>query len=446
MITSSLESGGSMDTAVRNIASDGPGISRDLFGKAVSLTDTKGSGVLVDSLRDVLNGLPAQAAGYRRAVSMCISASESSDPTECSKILRDAADSALESVRMVGESYSSSLSSPIPIVFGLGIMVPMILMSLMPMLSIGGMFGADSLNSGMVMTVTTVVIPSGILAMCLWMRSRNPFREERNWRYGWECAIPLIISIPLAVIHQILGLEPESVFLFSVAPAALVTLMYTYVPRREGKRLEDCVGSMMDSVMDMGNMMLSGENFERASVYSLISRDQCAHVGIALEREFDMCRGNPVKAISNAVGPISTEMSDSLRDVYICSERDVEDAGRLAVTLGRQYQNRNVTMEELEAKLKSITDMMFATASFFAPMVLGLSVAMLEPLSGMIGGPDLGGTSTALGMYLVELSALIALLTTSLGRTGGPTEVVWRFCMMCPVSLLIFAICGQVNL
>ena len=446
MLTSSLESGGSLDTAIRSVALEGPVNSRRLFSDAVNSVDTKSHPGLREALTDVLEKLPEQAMGYRRSVGMCIAASESQDRTESSRILRDAADSALENVRLMGESYSSSLSFPCMAIFAIGIMVPMILMSLMPMLSIGGMFGADMISGETVILVTLALIPGGILAMCMWIRSRNPFREDHGRFIGWRTALPLLITIPLIIVHRMLGFDPDGMLLFSLAPAAIITLAYAWGDRKRSVETDRCVDSLMDSIMDMGNRMLSGENFETASIGSMESKVHCSEIGRRLGCELEMCRGDIGSAVRMAISPVSPEMASSIDDIRSCSVRDVEDAGRLAVTMGRQYQNRSVTMRVLETRLKSLTDMMFATAAVFAPMVLGLSVSMLEPLSSMAGYSGLEGTSSVLEVYLVELCMLISLLTSSLGRGGRFVDTLWRFCVMCPVSLLIFAICGQVSL
>ena len=127
-------------------------------------------------------------------------------------------------------------------------------------------------------------------------------------------------------------------------------------------------------------------------------------------------------------------------------KKDNDDAGKLAVTLGRQFQNRTMTKKDLDLKLKSTTDMMIGTAMFFAPMVLGMSVAMLEPLSGIAGFAPMQNTSMILNMYLIELSALISILISSLGNGEGIPQMIWRFCFICPISLLVFAICCSISL
>lgn len=445
MMTSSLESGGSLDVAVRYIAENGPSLSRILFSKAVSLVDTKSIGSIRESLSSVIGELPKQAGGYSRAVIMCISASEASDEREMSRMLDDAANTGLDAVRILGETYSSSLNFPNTAVFAIGIMVPMILMSLLPVLSIGGMFGAGTIDERLVVVTTLVLIPLGIRMMCSWIRSRNPFRAPGHTS-GYGSALPLLITLPMMVVHSMLGMEPDGILLFSVAPASVVTIICIYGDHVESRRRSISVDAMMESISDIGNRMLAGENFEDASVISLKGKPQCSHIGESLEKELMLCRGDVSSAIRRSVACESEEVSVSLDDIRACSEDNTEDAGRLAVTLGRQYQNRNSTMMELESKLKSMTDMMFATAAIFAPMVLGLSVSMFEPLSALAGGSGLENTPLILGTYLVELCALISLLTSSFGRNGSFHDVLWRFCMMCPLSLLVFTVCCGVSL
>ena len=120
MITAAVGSGGSLDSAIRAVAEGGPAHSRKLFSRAVRMADTKGSGSLTVALASEVAGLPEGASGYRNAVMLCIAASESSDDGEGLRLLKEASDVALDSVRAMGERYSSSLTVPCMTVFGLG--------------------------------------------------------------------------------------------------------------------------------------------------------------------------------------------------------------------------------------------------------------------------------------------------------------------------------------
>lgn len=446
MVTSTLESGGSIDSAMRNIASSGPQNSRSVFETAVRMVDTKQSASATEGLASVLDSLPRGTEGYRRSLSMCIAASESSDAVDRTRMLRDASDTALDSVRSMGEAYSASLTFPCMAVFGIGIMVPMVLMSLLPMLGIGGMFGASSIDENLVVLITLVLIPLGIVAMTLWVRRSNPFLSGTSDTKDIRFALPLLSAIPLSAVHISMGYGADSVLLFSMAPASVATIVLMADEYRRRERTRKCEAALMDCVFDMGNRMLSGENFGSASVGAMSSFPECADVAESLSRGLELSRGDIPQAISDSISPVSSELSSSIRDIYSCSERDNDDAGRLAVILGRQYHNQGSAMMSLRIRLKSMTDMMFGTAMVFAPMVLGMSVSMLEPLSEIAGYSGMDGTPIVLSAYLVELNMLIALLTSSIGSGEGFHKGLWRFCVMCPVSLMVFAICDSIRL
>jgi len=446
VLTSTIESGGSIDTAVRAIAEDGPRHSRQLFLDSVRDADTKGSPSLTSSLSSRLSELPEEASGYRRAVMMAVSASESSDEIERTRMLRDSAQIALEAVKEMGEAYGASLTVPCMTVFGIGIMMPMILMSILPMLSIGGMFETGTIDNGAIVLITLVMIPAIILAVSVYLRSRNPFLTESFRIKDLRCLLPIFCSIPLGLIAMRFTDDSTMILLLSLAPACVVCVILMAGGMRGNRVRLAGEQALMDCVFDIGNRMLGGTNFETAAVEASAVRKESEPVSRMLSREFALCRGDVGAAVSCAVEPVSREMSMALCSIQACSERDTEDAGRLAVTLGKQFQSRNAAKRDLEMKLKSTTDMMAGTAMVFSPLVLGLSVSMLEPLTKLAGELSLEGTSTILGIYLVELNALIAILLSSLGSGDGVLQTVWRFCIMCPISLAVFWVCSGISL
>ena len=273
MITSTLQSGGSVDTAIRSIAESGPKLSRIIFAQAVRTTDTKGYPSLKGALTEILSDLPKDSSGYCRAVMMILSASESSDSETRERMLRDSADISLDSVREMGESYGASLTVPCMTVFGIGIMVPMILMSILPMLNVGGMFGSKSLDQGTIVMVTLAIVPSFIMMVALYLRNKNPFLNGdillTDMRYG----APLIASIPLAIIYLAVETDDDWMLLFSLAPSCIATLILMSDTMYKETKRRKCEMSLMDSVFDIGNRMLSGYNFERAGVDSMHSRN-----------------------------------------------------------------------------------------------------------------------------------------------------------------------------
>ncbi len=445
MLTASVESGGSIDTAIRTVAKEGPRISAEMFSDVVRLTDTKGCPSLIQGLAERIGELPASASGYRHAVLLCIAASESEGSEERLRMMHEASDVALDAVRTMGESYSSSLTMPCMTVFGLGIMVPMILMSIVPMLGTGGMFETSAVNGRIVSAITLALIPSVILALTLMIRRGNPFSSPERTAFPSK-GLLLLAAVPLTMVMVNSGKSPEEAILMSVIPVMSITAALLYADVRKERRRRICEDDLKDSVFELGNRMMSGGSFETVCAESLGSRASCTEVKENLERELALCRGNVKGAVRLSVGKVSEEVSRSLIDIHSCSENSGEDAGRLAVALGKQFHNSANVRKSLELRLKSMTDMMIGTAVLFAPMVLGMSVSMLEPLSELAGYHPMENTGTVLSLYLIELCAIISVLTSSLGNREGLESSVWKFCITVPIALMVFAICGSVSL
>ncbi len=446
LMTSVLESGGSLDVAVRTVAEEGPPISREVFGEAVRLADTKGAPGVRQALSESLGGLRDEASGYRQSLMLCISASDSPDQSERLRILGEASDMALDAVKTMGGRYSSSLSTPCMTVFGLGIIAPIILMSILPMMGMGGLFGSAAVSEGTIMAVTLVAIPAVILAMSYGIRSSNPFLPEGGARRFPAGLLALALIPVLLIAMALLGADPEDAVLLSVTSGCIGCAVLLAGDRRRDARRRRAEKGLRDCMFEVGNSLLAGEGLERSLAAAMAARPDCAHVGVAIEREFDLCRGDAEGAISRAVSPVSREVSRTLCDIHRCSRRDPEDAGRLASAVGRQFQNVAGIRGQLELELKSMTDMMLGTAVVFAPLILGLSVSMLGPLGSVSGYEGMENAGLSLSVYVVELCALISMLTSSLGGDGSAAEAGWRFCLMAPVALLVFRVCSAIQL
>ena len=445
MITASLQSGGSFDSAARRVAEEGPELSSRLFSEAVRRTDIRMCQSIRSSISGMMDSLPTEASGYRQAVSLCMTASEAAGREEMENMLAEASDTALDAVRRMGEAYSASLMFPCMAIFSIGIMVPMILMSLLPMMGAGGMFGSGGLDPGVVMLITLVVIPAGILMLTLDMRSKNPFGSYPLPPDAPRLCLPLVLSLPICAAYS-MAVGGDLAVIVSAIPACILAMMLAYARYTQERRMSGCDDAVRDSVYEMGSRMSSGINFEAASVGALRGRAGCSGIAESLDIEFRLGKGDGGTAVSRAMSGLSAEACASIAGIERCSRVDLHDAGRLAISLGRQFQNRKSTMAALETSMKSMTDMMTGTAMVFAPLILGLSLSMMAPLSDVSGVEVMDGAWWVMECYLVELCALIAMLTSSLGRDSGFVTGLWRFCLMCPVSLIVFLIASSISL
>jgi len=445
MMSSVIERGGSIDTAVRDVAKNGPERSAALFGSVVVKADTRQISDIANGLADMLSALPAEATAYRRSIHMVMVASTSSDHSERRKVLNDASNISLEGLKEIGESYSTSLNVPCMMIFGLGIMVPMILMSILPMLNLGGVFGGSSVSVGPIVVVTLVLIPAVILSLIFSVKEKNPFMKPSS-NLDLKYIFPIFSAAPIGfAMYTITGDIQMSITVAALVSGALM-LLYAAPHVRSEKLREKQELLLQDSVFELGNRLIAGENFETAIVKAVAVRSECAVIAENINREMAICRGDPCSAIMAAVRNISARISDVFCGVYRCSLKDIRDAGRLAVSVGRQIQDQDSVKKGIRNKLKSMTDMMTGTAAVFAPMVLGMSVSMLEPVSKVMDGIDLSGTSSILVVYLVELCVLIAILTSFLNGKVDTRDIAYRLGMMLPISMIMFTVCSSIGL
>ncbi|MCK4266035.1 MAG: type II secretion system F family protein, partial [Thermoplasmata archaeon] len=104
-----------------------------------------------EALVDYAGELRDHNEEFRSALYNILSASKESSREGMSASLRRASDIVLTGTRQRVESFSSSLATPTTILFALGILLPMIIGSLLPMLSIGfmdlGLAGMESSSS-----------------------------------------------------------------------------------------------------------------------------------------------------------------------------------------------------------------------------------------------------------------------------------------------------------
>ncbi|MGE4577205.1 MAG: hypothetical protein AB7D42_01570 [Candidatus Methanomethylophilaceae archaeon] len=444
MMSVVIESGGSLDSAVRDIAAGGPVNTRKLFSDIVQDADTRVTADIRSGLNDLIAGLPKELAAFRRSVHMLMAASEMSSGSEKTRILKDATDISLSGLKETGEAYSSSLSNPCMVIFGLGIMVPMIMMSILPILQIGGMFGA-SLGLAPVIVTTLVIVPACVLCVTLSINAKNPFGTEKGDR-DWRSLMPLLTSFPLGIVGWNITGDIVQTMVFATIPAGALSFALLSPSHGEEKKRTETEKLLKDSVFELGNHLISGDNFENSAIGALGARKETFKISDTLRKEITLCRGDVRSAIRSALGTVSPLAADTYCEIYDASLRDVREAGRLAISIGRQMQDQEAVSKNISNKLKSMFDMMTATAAVFAPMVLGLSVSMLKPLSEISEAADIAGTSAVIAIYLMELCAMMAMLTAAHTGKNGVGSIVYRFSMMLPLSMTVFFACISIAL
>ncbi|MCL2142653.1 MAG: hypothetical protein FWH44_00095 [Methanomassiliicoccaceae archaeon] len=441
-----IDRGRSLDSVVREVAANGPKNIAKMFSKVVWDVDVKIVPDMRGSLSAAVAALPDALAAFKRSMYLIVSASDSKDAQERMRITKDANDTMLEGLRETGESYSSKLSAPCMVIFGLGVMVPMILVSILPMLSVGGQFSSAALDPMAIAAVTLIIIPAVVAAVIMTIANGNPFYVRSDEKLNIVMLMPAAVCVPaLALLY--VSTHDLTVSIAASAIIAGILLFVLLYPEMRAERRKIKTESMMgDALFDLGNRLLSGENFETALISSFRERNDCKDLASSLEWRITVSRGDTGGAIRKAMIVYSEKMAGMYRDVHTASLKDMRDAGRLAVSMGHQLQDQNAAVSGIRNKLRSMLDMMTGTSAVFAPLILGISVSMLAPLMGLAGGSEMSLTSPILMTYLIELAALISVLTTQLRCRGGLMTTLYTFSMMMPAALTVFLISSGISI
>jgi len=433
----SISQWGSLDAAVRNVCEDGDSYLHHLLRDAVWRVDTRRESDLRESLMTVIRELPEELAPLRRSLNLLIAACEV-DGDERRRMVDDANDCITAGLRELGESYCSGLNMPAMIIFSLVVMVPVISMSLLPLLSFSD-YGGPAFLGRLLPVLILVAVPAIAAVYLLHLMRSNPFREPAGMgglaRYVWMLALP-----PVTVLLHVLGVPLHQNLLVSLAlPTALAHLFLRRGKAAEVER-EKAGERLQDSLLEIGNRLLSGGTLVSAMGSSLPEENG---VWAEVSSTLMLGRDDEQTVLRRAIAPISPSLASTYVTVSRSAERDPHAAGRLCVDMGRMLQGQASVRKNIKNQLRGMMDMMNGTAAIFAPLILGISSAMMLPLLPMGAGD--GSLGLTLGLYLAELSLISAFMTTYLMGGGGVAEAMRRFTALLPPAIIVFLLASGMS-
>ncbi|MBU0624059.1 MAG: hypothetical protein KJ672_04350 [Candidatus Thermoplasmatota archaeon] len=336
------------------------------------------------------------------------------------------------------EDYALSLSTPSMIMFGLGILLPLMVGSFLPMLSwdiwsLGG--GADESaamdqSHAVVQTVfiMNVLFPAIGILVALNSVTRHPLERERmdngNAPPSWiKVAAVVCASIGLVTfcVLELDGIiQSLAILVAAVAPGALFLIA---TGRSPGDRhVSPSNVQLEDTLFRTGARMLEGENFE--SALNKASQDapdassrttrMLSFRSLILGEDF-----GPAPARASCSG--GSNALEGLRVVREAATKDELAAGLLAMDIASYLKDLRDLESTLKSRLKPTISMMRMTSYALGPVVLGITYAIYLSLGGVTasgtGGIGAGIFLLVLGAFLAETNAVVTYFLW--GLEGG---------------------------
>ena len=362
--------------------------------------------------------------------------------------------------------YAASLRGPTTALFALGVLLPMIIGAMLPLLSLGGLgggaFGAPVTagpNPALIVIALDVAFPAATAAFAWYILGRRPGTlgapdiQPENRGRAMHAAIAAGLGIAaLSTAWLPLG----SMAALSPAWALAASLGgYLLLRQREAKRARDEIKALEQELPDalflLGNRIAEGHPIEAAlrSVAASMEGTEVARLFRRIDFTLQLTRGSLVEALFGTGGVLrgfpSRTVRAAMRLVVDAAAKDPIGAGRAIVDLSNHLRELLHLDREVRRELSPIVDAMKSTATFFGPLVLGVTAGMYVLLAKAFAGVLVFSLPpstflAAVAIYLVFTVTGIAYFAT--GIEHGPDPVEFRFSLgrSLPLALTTFTL------
>ena len=321
------------------------------------------------------------------------------------------------------EEYALSLSTPSMLIFGLGILLPLMVGSFLPMLSWDlwsmdgisrdGQLQAQPQSTSQMVFVMNLLFPAIALLIAMGAVSSHPLESEGEARRnkGPRLAGTIVTLVGSCALAAVVWLAlDDSVFrsiclLFSAVGPISIWLLSN--GRKFDGQQRHPAEDLEDVLFRTGARMLEGENFEsslhRAAADLGRRKSNAARkisvIGVLAASEL----GNEQLLKEPSFG--ARNAAQGLRIVREAAAKDEAAAGMLAMDLASYLKDLRDLENTLRNRLRSTVSMMKTTALLLAPIVLGVTYAIYLSLASMLGGQ---GSTTNAGLFFIVLGVFLA--------------------------------------
>jgi hypothetical protein len=408
---------------------------------------------LPTSMMEFASTLTEENENLRQSIHLFISATHESSKEGMDRLLDKANALVIDGVKDRVERYVASLALPTMVFFAFGILLPVMMFSLVPLLTLGS---ASSIGSSASVPVISdaelallllVVFPAASFLYSRSTLSRNPLqavgRPELALGKKAICAIAAYLISMTVLSVLFVRSFPEMVLVVGVCLPSVFFYFRFRSAHARASLLPGVEKEFINAMYQMGNRMTTGTSFDVAFAEVARSRSS-SPFGQFARRTIYKClttRQDLATIISDDVElrGLSPLVRSAFVTVAECAASDPQAAGKVALNLAQYLSDLRGCQAKVREKLQSVVDMMSSTSAIFAPIVLGITgslfslVGTVSPGSGSVQNMTLIG-----GIYVVELTFIVSFFTVFLLGGKNWNEVAYRFFTKAPVAAVVF--------
>jgi Flp pilus assembly protein TadB len=384
------------------------------------------------------------------------------------------------------ESFSSSLNGPTTVLFALGILLPMIIGAMLPLMALQIPTGSSFQTSTKTTSTTPPDIGSAIGIILLMdvlfpvlafiyayyilgkrpgtatppdVKSKLTNRQERS-----ITSISLLLflgfgllGIPylnnhLGAFGSIIGPVPIILGLgFAIGYYCKTTSKYQKKRRDEIKRMEE---EFPDALFKLGSRIAEGEPLETAlrKVGESMKGTEIAEFFEKISYTITVTRTTPYEAIfGKEFGVLnnlpSRTIRASMKTVVESAGKDASTAGGIIINVSNYLRDMKKIEHDIKTSLSQTVEMMKSTGVLFAPLVMGITVSLYVLLSKEFASVP-GATQLLsneiffliIGIYLILMVMVIIYFSVGIEHGEDKVELKHSLGNAVPIAVLVYAV------
>lgn len=412
------------------------------------------------------------------------------------RALDKANDIILEGTRRQIEKFAASLSGPTTILFALGILLPMVIGAMLPMMSISVPANPQEMAGGQIQGMNqtaTQTAPENMPIIILVMDVLFPFvtfvyayhilgkrpgtssppRVKSRFSQKQHRAI-IATSIVICIILGVLGLPILRekfgligtligslpilwAFGLSLGYYCLSTSAWQKKRRDEIKKMED---EFPDALFQLGSRIAEGEPLERAlkKTSQAMKGTSIAELFAKIAYGLQVTRGTLNEVLFGKNGVLndvpSRTIHATMKSVVEIVKKDAFTAGQTIVNISNYLRDMKKVEHDIRTQLSQTVDMMKTTGMLFAPLVMGITAALYvllsEEFSKMPNATPMIPNDIfflILGFYLAFVVIITMFFTTGIEHGEDRVQLKYSIGTALPVAVIIYTlavIMGQI--
>ncbi|QLH74013.1 MAG: hypothetical protein HPY73_00120 [Methanomassiliicoccales archaeon] len=347
------------------------------------------------------------------------------------------------------DRYVNSLSFPTMVLFAFGVLLPVMLFSLVPMLDMKLMMGdpraVSSIGSEQAAFLMLVIFPTCTFLFARSTLIKHPMRKQFGPSSIETRSILFMVALAFFIgvtTYSMKIYRPYlTVFLVAIVPSIFAYTKFIKVERASKEALRSEKELVM-ALFQVGNYMLSGSSMESAllttsrSIRSESFKKMVSEImhrlqteGLTMEQAFRSC-----KVLSN----VSSLTRNAFLTVARSSSLDPRSSGMIAVNLAKYISELRESERKGRERIRSVIEMMSYTSMLFAPIVIGVTGSLYELVSGITGFEGSSQLTIVGGLYVIELCAIVSYFNAGLLGEGDLAFTICDFARRVPVAALAF--------